>query len=89
MSQLLLTVLAAVAEFERSLIVERTRLGMARAKAKGVHCGRRRAEHPTVEQVAALRAKDKSWAHIAAELRCTIGVARLRYAEHTRERATR
>ena len=38
--KLLLGVLAAVAEFERSLISERVRDGMARAKAEGKHVGR-------------------------------------------------
>lgn len=40
MSGLILAVLAAVAEFERSLIVERTRLGLARARAAGKRLGR-------------------------------------------------
>ena len=38
--QLMFTILTAFAEFERSLIAERVRAGMARAKAAGVHCGR-------------------------------------------------
>lgn len=42
MSGLILAVLAAVAEFERSLIVERTRLGLERAKAAGRYPGRPR-----------------------------------------------
>lgn len=39
--KLMLTVLGAVAEFERELIRERTRSGMATARAKGKHIGRR------------------------------------------------
>lgn len=35
MSRLLLTMLSAVAEFERDLIVERTKLGIARAREQG------------------------------------------------------
>jgi DNA invertase Pin-like site-specific DNA recombinase len=38
--RLLSTLLAAIAEFERSLISERTSAGRARAKAKGVRFGR-------------------------------------------------
>ena len=38
--KLLLGVLAAVAEFERALIVERTHEGLARAKAQGKNLGR-------------------------------------------------
>ena len=41
--QLLLTVLAGVAEFERELIRERTRLGQAKAVKAGKHIGRPRA----------------------------------------------
>ncbi len=37
---------AALAEFERSLIIERTRAGMKAAKARGVVVGRRRALSP-------------------------------------------
>ncbi|WP_144152834.1 recombinase family protein [Paraburkholderia sp. BCC1885] len=36
-------VMAALAQFERSLISERTRAGMAAARARGQHLGRRRA----------------------------------------------
>jgi DNA invertase Pin-like site-specific DNA recombinase len=37
---LMMTILAAFAEFEKSLIAERVRAGMARVKQQGVHCGR-------------------------------------------------
>ncbi|MCU1279402.1 MAG: Resolvase-like protein [bacterium] len=84
MSTLMLTVLAAVAEFERSLIVERTRLGMAKAKAKGIHCGRPRHQNPSPQAVAALRAEDKSWNEIAEALKCGASLARKRYGEHVR-----
>lgn len=33
-------IFAALAEFERELIVERTRAGIAAAQARGKHCGR-------------------------------------------------
>ncbi len=33
-------VLAAVAEFERDLLIERTQQGLTRAKTEGKHCGR-------------------------------------------------
>jgi DNA invertase Pin-like site-specific DNA recombinase len=38
--KLMVTVLAGVAEFERSLLIERINSGIKNAKAKGVHCGR-------------------------------------------------
>jgi len=55
MNNLLLTMLGAVAEFERSLILERQREGIALAKARGVYKGRK--AKPTGEQAAELRAR--------------------------------
>jgi len=81
MSRLMLTVLAAVAEFERDLIRERTRLGLAKARALGKRLGRPKLKHPSASRVRELRALGKSWAQIAAELRCSTGVARLRATE--------
>jgi DNA invertase Pin-like site-specific DNA recombinase len=76
MSRLLLTMLAAVAEFERDLIRERTRLGLAHARRQGKRLGRPRAANapdPTV--VAALRAEGKSWGQVARKLGCTPSAA--------------
>lgn len=42
--RLMFAMVGAFAEFERSLIVERTKAGVARARAHGVHCGRPRRE---------------------------------------------
>lgn len=39
-SRLMIHILGAVAEFERSIIVDRVRSGMAEAKRRGDHCGR-------------------------------------------------
>jgi len=58
MAKLQLGILGAVAEFERSLIRERQREGIAIAKAKGVYKGRRRALD--AERVKALLARDKA-----------------------------
>ncbi|MCK6574669.1 recombinase family protein [Myxococcota bacterium] len=40
--KMVFTFLAAVAEFEKALIVERVQAGVRRAKAQGKHCGRPR-----------------------------------------------
>lgn len=53
MATLLLSVMGAFAEFERALILERQREGIAAAKACGAYTGRRRAL--TSEQAAELR----------------------------------
>lgn len=55
MSNLLLSLLGAVAEFERALILERQREGIAIAKAKGAYRGRQVAL--TAEQAGQLRAE--------------------------------
>jgi DNA invertase Pin-like site-specific DNA recombinase len=55
MSNLLLSLLGAVAEFERSMIRERQREGIALAKKAGVYKGRKRSL--TAEQVKEIRKK--------------------------------
>lgn len=76
-SELTLTVLAAVAEFERAVIVERTLDGLAAARRAGKTLGRPLGDRaPAPERVAALRAAGRSWTVIARRLGCTIGSAR-------------
>lgn len=58
MSQLLLTMLGAVAQFERDLIRERQREGIEAARRRGVYRGRNRALTP--EQAAQLAARAKA-----------------------------
>lgn len=77
MSKLILTVLAGVAEFERSLIVERTRLGLDKARRAGKRLGRKvSADAPEPAAVASLRARDLSWRQVAQQLGCTPSAAR-------------
>ena len=65
--KMVFTVLAAVAELERSLIVERVRAGLRNARAKGKRLGRPRMPvNPT--QVATLRAQGVSWRCIGTKL---------------------
>src|SRR5215472_14448950 len=61
------TVLGAVAELERSLIVERVRAGIRNAKAKGKRLGRPRAA-VDADKVAAGRSQGRSIREIADEL---------------------
>ena len=76
-SELTLTILAAAAEFERAVIVERTLDGLAAARRAGKRLGRPLGKSaPAPERVAALRAAGHSWPAIARSLRCTIGSAR-------------
>jgi len=74
-------VLAAVAEFERAVIVERTLDGLAAARRAGKRLGRPLGKRaPSGERVAALRTAGKSWTRIARRLRCTVGSARRAFA---------
>lgn len=81
MSRLLLTMLAAVAEFERDLIRERTRLGLEKARADGKQLGRPRKDWPSPAEVRRLRDSGASWSKCAAELNCTVAMARRRFEE--------
>lgn len=77
MSKLILTVLSGVAEFERELIRERTRLGLDKARRAGKQLGRRVSrDAPEPRSVAALRSGGASWSEVAAQLGCTPSAAR-------------
>src|SRR5713226_2214345 len=65
--QLLFHIVGAVAQFERDLIVERVRAGMAHARAMGKRIGRPRAI-VDVEAVRNLRSQGKSLRNIAMAL---------------------
>jgi len=70
--KMVFTVLGAVAELERSLIVERVRAGLRNARAKGKTLGRPRIA-VDAGRVAALRAQGFSWPRIARELGISVG----------------
>jgi DNA invertase Pin-like site-specific DNA recombinase len=67
-SKLILTVLAAVAEYELSLISSRTRLGIAAARSRGVAHGRPQTDRPEKAKVNRLRKKGYSWPQVAKAL---------------------
>jgi DNA invertase Pin-like site-specific DNA recombinase len=69
--RLLFNVLASIAEFERDLIVERTRAGLAAARRRGVHCGRPRSATTTelAARAARMRQAGQSTAYIAEVLK--------------------
>jgi DNA invertase Pin-like site-specific DNA recombinase len=71
--RLLLHVLGAIAEFERALIIERTRAGLAAAKARGRTGGRPPALSP--EKIAAVKALIDS-GHSVQAAADAVGVAR-------------
>lgn len=70
--RLLLVLIAALAEFERSIIKERVKLGLDRAKATGVHLGRPRRGFDITRAVE-LKNAGKSYCSIANELGLPVG----------------
>ena len=70
--KLQLGVLMAVAEFERGIIVERVKSGLAAAKAKGVRLGRPPTLHNRRGEVLALKAEGLGLRRIAKELKMPI-----------------
>jgi DNA invertase Pin-like site-specific DNA recombinase len=80
--QLLFHIVGAVAQFERDLIAERVRAGLAHARAMGKHIGRPRAA-VDVDAVRSLRSRGESLRNIAKTL--GIPVSRVRRALVPRE----
>jgi DNA invertase Pin-like site-specific DNA recombinase len=73
--KLVFTVLGAVAELERSLIVERVKAGLRNARAKGKTLGRPR-KIADAARIAELRAQGRSWRKIARQLGMSARTAR-------------
>jgi DNA invertase Pin-like site-specific DNA recombinase len=71
-SKLMLTILGGVATWEREIMLERQREGIAKAKAEGKYKGRKPTVAKQAEQIRAMRAAGEKPAHIAKRL----GVAR-------------
>jgi DNA invertase Pin-like site-specific DNA recombinase len=65
--KMVFTVLGAVAELERSLIVERVKAGLRNARAKGKRLGRP-AKQVNTAQIAALRDQGVPWRLIGTQL---------------------
>ena len=70
--RMVFTVLGAVAELERSLIVERVKAGLRNARAKGKRLGRPRVSLDA-RRIAALRTQGLGWKRIASELEVGVG----------------
>ena len=86
--ELLLSVLGWVAEFERERLIQRTRAGLDRARAKGTKLGRRRVEIPekAVAKAVELRTASRGrvgWREIARELE-RVGLGRWSHATLSR-----
>lgn len=70
--RMVFTVLGAVAELERNLIVERVRAGLRHARAKGMRLGRPK-KSVDAAKVRSLRAAGESWRVIARKMDVSVG----------------
>jgi len=68
MGKAMFTVISAIAEFERSLISERVRSGLAKARAQGKQLGRPKTSAETIKEIKRLRKQGKSLTQTAKQL---------------------
>jgi len=72
--QLILTIMGALAEFERQMIRSRTEEGIKRAKAKGTVFGRKHVlDHGQKRRIAERFASGEPMAALAKDYRCAVG----------------
>lgn len=69
----MLTVMGGVAEFERSMMLERQREGIAKAKGEGRYKGRKPTARAKADEVRALKDAGKSMREIAQTLGISVG----------------
>jgi len=72
--RLIFGIFASIAEFERELIRDRVRSGLAAAKAKGTRIGRPRVS-VNASRIASLRCQGRSWAEITQQTGVSKGTA--------------
>lgn len=66
--RLMMNVLASVAQFEREMMLERQREGVAKAKVAGKYKGRKPTARAKIEEITKLRAEGRSMGEIASTL---------------------
>ena len=83
----LLQMSGVFAEFERAMIVERTKAGMARARARGKQIGRAPASDALIDAIRALRSDGMGMDRIARNLKCGKGLSQRVCQEFDKEMA--
>jgi len=79
--KLMASIVSAIAEFERDIIRERVKSGIAAARAKGRKFGRPRVSESAITLIRELRAQGKSYSQIAA----ASGISRTKVSELCRQ----
>ena len=70
---MMVDVMGGVAEFERAMMLERQREGIAKAKAEGVYKGRKPTARAKADEVQAMKTEGKSIRAIAEALGISVG----------------
>ncbi|TBZ30758.1 recombinase family protein [Rhizobium leguminosarum] len=81
--KLMLNLLGSIAEFERELMLERQREGIAKAKADGKYKGRAPTARSKADKVLALKTEGKT----PAEIQAALGISRASYFRIVKEAA--
>jgi len=68
MGKVQMQIIGAIAEWEREIIVQRTKEGLEARKSKGVRLGRKRRDDIPIDAIATLRISGKSWKSISKDL---------------------
>ena len=84
--RLVFGIFATIAEFERELIRERVRSGLAAARERGKRLGRP-PRTINAERIAEMREQGRSWREISRELRVGVGTAREAFAKRAENRS--
>lgn len=77
--QLIYTVMAAYSQYERQMIIMRTKQGMKAAKLRGKHIGRPR--NPTLQEVILARSRIEAGEGTVAEIAASFGCSRKKLAQ--------
>ncbi|TBA92532.1 recombinase family protein [Rhizobium ruizarguesonis] len=81
--KLMLNLLGSIAEFERELMLERQREGIAKAKADGKYKGRAPTARSKADRVLAMKTEGKT----PAEIQAALGISRASYFRIVKETA--
>ena len=68
MGKVQMQIIGAIAEWEREIIVQRTKEGIEARRARGIHLGRKKRDDIPIDTIATLRMSGCSWRSITRDL---------------------